>query len=164
MALENRDRHKQIQRWWKDFYCRLVKIFVLILAVTFIINLIKKDGTFSEEENRVLAKRPEFTWDSVKSGKYMAEFETYISDQFFARNQWITLKLYEDRFLGKRESNGVYLGKKGYLMEAADNPDWGNVEKNMDSMASFAEKYPDVPVYLSLVPNASYILKDKLPY
>ncbi|MCI8582095.1 MAG: hypothetical protein HFH13_03005 [Dorea sp.] len=164
MALENRDRHKQIQRWWKDFYCRLVKIFVLILAVTFIINLIKKDGTFSEEENRVLAKRPEFTWDSVKSGKYMAEFETYISDQFFARNQWITLKLYEDRFLGKRESNGVYLGKKGYLMEAADNPDWGNVEKNMDSMASFAEKYPDVPVYLSLVPNAAYILKDKLPY
>ena len=55
----------------------------MILAVTFIINLIKKDGTFSEEENRVLAKRPEFTWDSVKSGKYMAEFETYISDQFF---------------------------------------------------------------------------------
>ena len=49
-------------------------------------------------------------------------------------------------------------------MEAADNPDWGNVEKNMDSMASFAEKYPDVPVYLSLVPNAAYILKDKLPY
>lgn len=164
MALENRDRHKQIQRWWKDFYCRLVKIFVLILAVTFLINLIKKDGTFSEEENRVLARRPEFTWDSVKSGKYMTEFETYISDQFFARNQWITLKLYEDRFLGKRESNGVYLGKKGYLMEAADNPDWGNVEKNVDGMASFAEEHPDVPVYLSLVPNAVYILKDKLPY
>ncbi len=143
---------------------RLAKIFVVVLGLVFLINLIKRDEEFSESENRMLTGRPEMTWESVKSGKYMSEFESYVSDQFFMRNQWITLKLYEDKLMGKKESNGVYLGKKGYLIEKPDMPDWENVEKNVKSIAALAERHSDIPVYMSLVPNASHILKDKMPY
>lgn len=168
MALEERkrknDRRRAVQQWRKEFYSRLAKIFVIALAVVMVVNIIKRDKSFSESENRVLAKKPELSWESIKSGKYMTEFENYVSDQFVLRNQWITLKLYEDKFLGKRESNGVYLGKKGYLMEVPSEPDWENVKRNVESMSAFAEKHPDIPVYMSLAPNASYILKDKMPY
>lgn len=168
MALDERkrknDRRKAVQQWRKEFYSKLAKIFVIALAVVMVINIIKRDKSFSESENRVLAKRPELSWESIKSGKYMTEFENYVSDQFAFRNQWITLKLYEDKLLGKRESNGVYLGKKGYLMEVPNEPDWENVKRNVESMDAFAEKHGDIPVYMSFAPNASYILKDKMPY
>lgn len=166
MALKDRSRNraKEPLQWWKIFYSRLARIFAVILVMCFIINVIKKDESFSEAENRMLAKKPELSWESIKSGKYMSEFETYVSDQFFARNQWITLKLYEDKLLGKKESNGVYLGKKGYLMEVPDKPDWESVEKNIKGITAFSEKYSDIPVYISLVPNAAYILEDKMPY
>ena len=71
-----------------------------------LLNVIKRDQEFSDEENRMLASRPKLTWESIKSGDFMTDFETYVSDQFFARNQWISLKLNEDRILGKKESNG----------------------------------------------------------
>ena len=89
------------------FYHRLARVFVVLLLVFVLLNVIKRDQEFSDEENRMLASRPKLTWEAVKSGDFMTDFETYVSDQFFARNQWITLKLYEDRFLGKKESNGV---------------------------------------------------------
>lgn len=173
MALEKRrkrsirqkgGRQKEARQWWEEFYSRLVKVFVVILGITVLMNIIKRDNSFSEAENRMLAKRPELTWESVKSGKFMSEFESYVSDQFFMRNQWITLKLYEDKLTGKRESNGVYLGKKGYLMEVPNTPDWENVEKNVKEMSAFAKRNSDIATYMCLVPNASYILKDKMPY
>lgn len=152
-------RQRQVQ-----MRTRLAKVFVVVLGVVLLVNFIKRDEKFSESENRVLAEKPELTWESVKSGKYMSEFESYVSDQFFMRNQWITLKLYEDKLVGKKESNGVYLGKKGYLMEKPDTPDWKGVEHNMNSITQLSERHSDIPVYMCLVPNAAHILKDKMPY
>lgn len=147
-----------------DIYTLLAKIFIAVLVVTAVLNIVIKDKEFSDSENRVLASFPKFTWESVKSGKYMSEFENYAADQFVLRNQWISLKLWEDLLLGKRESNGVYLGKKGYLMEVPDEPDQEQMGKNMENMAAFAERHSDVPVYVCLAPNSFYILKDKLPF
>lgn len=147
----------------KIFYQRLARVFIVLLLVVFVFNTAKRDKDFSEEENRVLAEKPKLTWDSVLSGEYMKDFETYVSDQFFARNQWITLKLYEDRFLGKKESNGVYLGKDGYLFEVPDQPDWTSIEKNMNSISSFAENHADISTYMCLAPNSFYIKDNLLP-
>lgn len=156
MALGKRrkksERQREARQWWEEFYSRLVKIFVVILGITVLVNIIKRDSSFSEAENRMLAGRPELTWESVKSGKYMSEFESYVSDQFFMRNQWITLKLYQDKLIGKRESNGVYLGKKGYLMEVPNDPDWENVERNVKEISAFAKRNSDITTYmLSLI-------------
>lgn len=146
-----------------DIYQKLTRIFIVILAFTLLANFIKRDSEFSASENRVLAQRPKMTWESVKSGKFMKEYEAYVSDQFFLRDQWIQLKFMEDRALGKKESNGVYLGKSGYLMEVPGEPDWSSVEKNIKAINEFAQRHTDIPVYMTLVPNASYILKDKMP-
>lgn len=162
---ENKRSKRRIKRHDAGkIYHRLARIFVVSLGVFFLLNLAWPDKEFSEEENRVLTGFPEFSLDALVSGNYMTEFESYVSDQFFARNQWIALKLFEDKLLGKTESNGVYLGKDGYLMEFPDDPDWDSVEKNMKAISSFAERYPDATATFLLIPNSFYILEDKLPY
>ncbi len=134
-------REKRGKKIQGQFYRRLARVFGVLLLVFVLLNVIKRDQEFSDEENRMLASRPKLTWESIKSGDFMTDFETYVSDQFFARNQWISLKLNEDRILGKKESNGVYLGKKGYLIEKPDTPDWESVERNMAAISDFAERH-----------------------
>lgn len=163
LSERRKELKKRTMRRQISLYRKMARVSLVVLALFFVINIIKPKKDFSAAENRMLAKRPELTWESVKSGRFMSEFESYVSDQFFLRNQWISLKFYEDKLLGKRESNGVYLGKKGYLMERLSAPDWKNVEKNAAAMKTFAQDHKDIPVYMALVPNAAYVLKDKMP-
>ena len=160
---KNQERKRGTRRIQGRFYRRMVRVFGILLALLVLANIIKGDQEFSDEENRMLARRPKLTWEALVSGDYMTDFESYVSDQFFARNQWITLKLYEDMLLGKKESNGVYLGKDGYLMEKPDEPDWDRVSANMAAVSAFAERHPDIATYMCMVPNAFYIFEDKLP-
>ena len=92
---DRRDQRRRIRgRRLAGVYATLAKLFALVLIVVLVVNIIKPSTSFSASENRVLTQKPELTWDSIKSGKFMSEFESYVSDQFFMRNQWITLKLY----------------------------------------------------------------------
>ena len=61
----------------------------------------------------MLAQKPEFSLANLASGKFMTDMEDYVTDQFFFRDQWISLKVLEDMALGKRESNGGIYRKAG---------------------------------------------------
>lgn len=160
----SKERSQRIQRRRQTrLHGILTRGLILSLVIAGLLNIFRRDTRFSQAENRMMAQRPRFTLEAVMSGKYMSDFESYVSDQFFLRNQWISLKLLEDKLLGKRESNGVYLGKKGYLMEKPDTPDWNRVEKNAQAISAFAQRHGDLPVYMCLVPNAFYVMKSKMP-
>ena len=167
MALRERENRNRKRRGGKklqrSFYIRMLKVFGVLLVLLVLANFIKRDQEFSDEENRMLTQRPKLTWESLMNGDYMTDYESYVSDQFVARNQWITLKLYQDMLLGKKESNGVYLGKDGYLIEKPDEPDWESIERNTAQIAALAERYPDIPTYTCFVPNAYNILSNRLP-
>ncbi len=141
--------------------------FVIYRAITFLIlgfivigilwSVFQKDKTYSETENRVLAGKPELSLSSLSSGQYMSDMESYITDQFFFRNQWIKLKTTEDLAIGKRESNGVYIGKKQNLLEIQDDYDTDNVTKTAKAISDFADKHETLNQTITLVPNAGYI-------
>ena len=65
----------------------------------------------SQKENRVLASRPAISVSQLTSGKFADGYETYVNDQFFLRDWWITLRATARRILGNTEENGVFLGK-----------------------------------------------------
>ena len=69
-----------------------VVIFFTFIFSLFIINLITKDKVFSEQENRMLQQRPKLSVESLLSGKFMENFESYVSDQFVLRDKWINIK------------------------------------------------------------------------
>ena len=112
----------------------------------------------------MLAGKPEMTFSSLTSGKYMKDYESYVADQFPWRNGWIHLKLGIERLFGKTESNGVYLGKKDYLIEQLSEPDWEAVDRNLDAISEFAKANNGIKIHSVFVPNAANICSDKLPF
>ena len=91
-------------------------IFMTIWVVIVIINFIWPKQVFSEEENRMLASMPRFSFESFVSGKYLNGVNDYINDHFAFRNIYLKLNsLWEVNVLGKKENNGIYIGKEGYL-------------------------------------------------
>ena len=67
----------------------------------------------------------------------MEKFEDYVTDQFPLRDQWIQLKAYSERALGKQENNKVYFGTDGQTLFAQFNaPSPGDLEQRF----SWSEK------------------------
>lgn len=156
-------RKKRIRIRMRKQY-RLCAWFLLcFLTVIVAANAIKKDSDFSETENRMLTQKPEIGWKEISDGSFMKDYESYVSDQFIGRDQWISLKLSTDRLLGKKESNGVYLGKEKYLMEVLSNSDEKNLERNLEAVVAFQKKHTDLNFFFTMIPNAAYILTDYMP-
>lgn len=138
---------------------------VLLAAVILIVtaaDLAGGDRIFSETENRLLAGKPEFSAESLLSGSYTAEYETYVTDQFVSRDRWIALKTILDVALQKKEIGGVYLGKDGYLLEQHLPEDYPE-EVWEKKLALLNRLVTDWNASVMLAPTADCVLSDKLP-
>ena len=88
-----------------------------LLLLASILTLASGDLQYSENEKRYLAQRPAFSMSAVADGSYMKDMESYLSDQFVARGTMVRLRTMADIFVGKKEINDVYIGKKHFLFE-----------------------------------------------
>lgn len=138
-------------------------IIMLFLGTMAIINFTLPDREFSEEENRMLKGKPTFSWETLKNGKFTKEYEAYITDQFPFRDFWVEVKASSERLLQKRDNNGVYLGKDGYLLQKVDKVDEEILNKNLQAINIFGKNNTGSKIYFLLAPNSVEILKDKLP-
>lgn len=133
----------------------------LILLADFFL-IYKHDRLFSDNENRMLQQAPPLTMNSLTSGKFMTQEENFVTDQFFLRDTWISAKLFLDRMSGKAESNNVYLGKEGYLLEKPDKIEEEYLARNLQAIRTFAE-HTDQKVVMTLVPGAAWVCDQLLP-
>ena len=143
-------------------------IFMTVWVVIVIINFIWPKQVFSEEENRMLATIPRFSFESFVNGDYLNGVNDYINDHFAFRNFYLKLNSWwEIDVMGKKENNGVYIGKDGYLFEKFEYKDneKENANTNAEIISDFANKMKEqnVPTYFVLTPNSIYINNDKLP-
>ena len=134
-------------------------IVLLLVAAS----IIQPDRKISDEENRILTTFPKPSIENIKNKEYMTALEDYSSDQFILRDLWIRLKVRCDLLVGKREFNGVYLGKKKYLMQIPVGMDEKNTKENLEAMNQFLQKNSNLRMNALIVPNAAYIMKDYLP-
>jgi hypothetical protein len=142
---------------------RLLYLFVFLLAAAFLIHICTKNREYSERENRNLAQNPTITWEKITNGTFMSEYEEYISDQFAFRDICVVLRSAVGSVMGKSESNGVYKGKDGYLIQEFSEPSDENLKKQMNAIYDFSKEYPKITCYMAIVPNAVSVLADKLP-
>lgn len=165
MTPEERQIRKQKLFYHRSskIYIKMAGIFLVFLIVAFAFNLFSKDKAYSESENRMLAQKPVFSFANLVNGKYMKDMEDYVTDQFFIRDKWINLKVLEDLTLGKKESNGVYIGKKDYLMEIPTAPNQEALDNNLDAISNFSASHPDINTVMTLIPNAAYIYDHLIP-
>ncbi len=137
--------------------------FCALIGSLSVASMVNPVRDFSETENRKLAQLPEFSFESLFEGKFTADYETFITDQFVARDFWITLKNRSELAIGKKDSGGVYFGKDGFLIEKIE-VDEEQASYNFNALKNFVElTKDDHNVRVLVAPTASLILKDKLP-
>lgn len=137
----------------------LTILFVLGFSVFFFLNPKVK---FSANENRFLATIPNYSFEKLKSGKYIQEIETYLTDHFPLRDTFMGLKTSYQIFLNQKEINNVYIGKEQYLFEKYKKPI--NTQKLIEKLNEFYNKQQDnMNMSLLLVPNSGLINQSKLP-
>ena len=93
-------------------------IFMTVWLLIIILNFVWPKQVFSQEENRMLATIPRFSFSSFVNGDYLNGVNEYINDHFAFRNIYLKLNSWwEISVMGKTENNDVYIGKDGYLFE-----------------------------------------------
>ena len=85
-------------------------IFAVLLFTMAFVCWFKEHNDFSNDERRVLASFPELKWESLVSGKFMSEFDTYSQDQFPMRDAFRGIKTMSQFYVFNRaETNKLYM-------------------------------------------------------
>ena len=141
--------------------------FVVLLFSLSIINLLKPQRDFSENENRFLQKFPSARADTIFSGKFSSDFADYSSDQFIGRDGWISFKTIAELSLLKKDNGRVYFGKNGTLFDATEKIDENRLLENTviisDYIEALREKLPGLDASVLLIPTASEVNSELLP-
>lgn len=134
-------------------------IIVLLPTATF---LLPKD-TFSEMENRMLAKPPNFSFNNFQNKTFMNDWESFISDHMVFRNEFASAKTKLELLQGRREVNGVFISNN-MLLEKINEPTEAITNSNIDAMNKFAAKYKGkLETSVMLVPTASEVYTSQIP-
>ncbi len=101
------------------------RIDIIFLTVFFILLFVPmsyiSDAEKSEQENRTLAEKPNFSQIYDKNGNYGKLYEQWFNDRFFGRDELIEL---HDEIMGVLTRNGnkkVLIGENGWLFYKGDN-------------------------------------------
>ncbi len=137
-------------------------IFLCFIGVFFILNIAIPDKDFSENENRKLQSLPKFTFEDLFEGKFTADFEDYVTDQFAFRDRWTALKARCELALGKDENKGIFLCDDQRLIEAFETPNMDDIDFSLESIDMLAQS-SEANVYFALIPSASEVYSELLP-
>ncbi|WP_346938628.1 DHHW family protein [uncultured Clostridium sp.] len=138
-------------------------VFLLFIAIMSVSNILRREKAFSEEENRNLTGRPEFSISSLLSGEYIKKYESYISDQFPGRGFFVNTKAKVDKLMGKSESNDVFIGKNNQLIEDFEERSKEETDEKVLAVNEFVKKHENINTNFMLIPTATEVLKEKLP-
>ncbi|MFD3158105.1 DHHW family protein [Haloimpatiens sp. FM7330] len=152
-----------LQKYNKVYKYIMAIFFLLFIGIIFISNIVTPKRIFSDSENRRLEQAPKFSLKRILKGEFTSNYEKYISDQFVLRDLWIGVKSEAEVAIGKKDNNGVYLGKDGYLLQNFKKSDVKELKDKINVINSFAASTPNLNKYFMLVPNSMKVLEDKLP-
>lgn len=146
-----------------NFFDGMLVLLSLGLLFLFCIGfLLSPTHTVSERENRVLRTWESPSWQALFGGALSDTVGAVTRDQFPMRKEWISLKARCEQMLGKRENNGILLGKEGALMARNEYVDLSVAQKNLRAVADFSEASA-IPVTKCWVPRSADVMSQFLP-
>lgn len=135
-------------------------VFSILVILFTVIDIINSPNEFSELENRKLSQMPILSLKSYIDTSFSSDYEKYINDQFFLRDNWIDLKSRIEYLLGKRENNDIIFCKENYLFKKFTTFNDEMLENNLNSIITFTNNY-NKEVDFFIIPN-SYAVYDEL--
>lgn len=156
---------KNLSGTWdiKRFYGLYNFVFVALLLLLGGLTLFSAQKNFSENENRYLERKPEFSIKAVANGDYQEKMSRAMEDQFPARDFLMKAATVGEKAMGCKDIGGVYLGDDNYYITKTLDSDLSRVQfmKNLRYTEYFGKLAGNTTVIL--VPSAGIVLKDKLP-
>lgn len=162
----------------------MIALFAIVLLVIPITTMSLPKRERSDNENRTLAKMPTLIdqnkWEKADSiddyikavkwkyinnreGKaFKDDFETYFCDHMAGREMWVKSSNALSRLSGQRELNGVYT-LDDQLVQTFKVYNEATVNASIKAMNAFAERFPDIPMYIMLAPTSQEIFGSQIP-
>ncbi|MDE7362777.1 MAG: hypothetical protein K2N38_12680 [Oscillospiraceae bacterium] len=162
----------------------MIALFAIVLLTIPILTCALPKQEKSENENRTLAKMPTIIdknkWEKAENiddyfkavkWKYINnrdgrafkdDIETYLCDHMAGRELWVKSANSLTKLSGQRELNGVYT-LDDQLVQTFKGYDEKLVSASVKAMNDFAERFPDIPMYLMLAPTAQEIFSGEIP-
>ena len=90
----------------------------------------------------------------------MNGFDSWFSDRFYGREQWISAMNDSEQLMGKTEISTVYTKDDRMMQVLSDYDDIGTaydadkIHTNLAVINSFAAKHPEIPTYFMLCPTS----------
>ena len=136
-------------------------IVILLWAVLTAFAWVSPAKETSDSERRPLAQMPAVTLDSMVSGRFMKDFESYSLDQFPFRDGFRTVKaLFHQYVLGQKDNNGIYL-YYGYAVKQEKELHVDSVNHALERFNHIYGKYlGDSDIYMAVVPDKGYYLAE----
>lgn len=143
-----------------------ITMAVFLLAM-FLANLFKPDSEYSDSERRILAKKPEFTKETLLAGSFMKAFETYTLDQFPLRDTFRSVKSVSEFYAFSKKENNHYYIRNGYLAKIEYPFSQAMQDHVVERFTFLNETYlkPNgITPYFVMVPDKSFFLANRYGY
>ncbi|WP_256761673.1 DHHW family protein [Cohnella sp. WQ 127256] len=142
----------------------LVGGFVSILFLMSLAFFLMPKERFSELENRTLQATPQLTWDNLISKTFADQAESFVTDHFPFRADWVWTKSTMEQLRLQQENNGIFRGKDGYLFEKFAEPDYAKLQQYVEAVKQFADSHPDASMTFMLAPTSIGMYPERLPW
>ena len=147
---------KEIRKRKGFYFCLLAFTSVLLLLLLSVVSLFWPTRRFSASERRNLAQRPKLSYEGIVDGTFSNEVESYLADQYPARDIWVYLNSLQNRILGIDYQNGIYRGKDGYLIQGFEKSEIDKEDQEKQKILnSFLKRNSQLQSYVMLVPKIS---------
>lgn len=135
--------------------------FCLYLGLFLLGFLLLPGKGYSEKEKRALAAFPALSAESLLSGRFESELESWAAEQLPGRDFFVSLNARFERAAGLQVTKEIYLGEDGRLFERPSVLDPQSLTRNRRALETFAEQLGQ-EVYVMLVPSAGYLMPEKI--
>lgn len=121
---------------------------------------------YSNSERRSLAKKPEISWSSIKSGEFAKKFEEYTTDRFPMRDSWRSIKAYTRLNLFLQKENNKIFEKDGHISKIEYPMNTNMLDYAVSLFSGIQQKHlKNNDVYFTVIPDKNKYLADlKLDY
>ncbi len=130
-------------------------------------NIAKKPDEFSDSERRTLAAFPELTLETVISGEFMKEFETFTLDQFPLRDTFRSIKAVCSHYLFNNMDNNDVILENGHISKLEYPLNEHMLNHAADRFSFIYDngiRGSNAKVYLSVVPDKNMFLAESGGY
>lgn len=142
-------------------------LFAVLIVTVSALCILKPADVFSESERRELAHFPEISAESVLSGDFMRDFETYAAERFPYRDGLRGIKAwFSTKILKKLDNNGVFVAD-GHISKIDSTENTQMIDYAAERFLYLYNSYlkdKNTNVYLSIIPDKNFLLAKKNGY